>query len=124
MEQYLGNYDYYVEKRKQLQLMEEAQKIQPEVNKTRLKQERRKERENRQILREQENKVKTLENEIEDLERAIADYEAIMCQPSFYEDSDNVLAITKEYESAKKKLKDTMHLWEENMLILEDMKKE
>ncbi len=124
MEQYLGNYDYYVEKRKQLQLMEEAQKIQPEVNKTRLKQERRKERENRQILREQENKVKTLENEIEDLERAIADYELIMCQPSFYEDSDTVLAITKEYESAKKKLKDTMHLWEENMLILEDMKKE
>ena len=67
--------------------------------------------------------MKTLENEIEDLERAIADYEAIMCQPSFYEDSDTVLAITKEYESAKK-LKDTMHLWEENMLILEDMKKE
>ena len=44
-----------------------------------------------------------------------------MCQPNFYDDGDRVQDITKDYNNSKEELKETMLLWEENMILLEEM---
>ena len=121
IQEYLGNYQYYLEKKKQQQLLQEAQEIQPIINKTQLKQERKKERANQKLLKEQRQKISGLEKEIESLEGQIEDFESLMCQPNFYEDGDNALTVTKEYEDAKLRLKEYIANWEEDMIILEEM---
>ncbi len=121
IEEFLGNYDYYLEKKKQQQLIKEAQEIKPVINKTLLKQERKKERENRQVLKEQQQRVKSLELEIENLEKKISDFESIMCQPGFYDNSEDAKNITIDYENTKEHLKDVMAQWEENMILMEEM---
>lgn len=124
IEQYLGNYQYYVEKMQQQELIEEAQRVQPILNKTQQKQERKKQRENRQLIKKQQKKVKDLENASAKLEEKIAEYEEIMCKPNFYGDNEKALEITREYEEMKKQSKDIMNQWEEEMILLEEMKSE
>ena len=121
MEVFLGNYDYYLEKKKQEQLLREGQQIAPIINKTQLKQERRKEREYRQAFKNQQQRIVSLEHKIEELEKKIYKLEHIMCQPNFYDDGDRVQDITKDYNNSKEELKETMLLWEENMILLEEM---
>lgn len=124
IEQYLGNYQYYVEKMQQQELIEEAQRVQPILNKTQQKQERKKQRENRQLIKKQQKKVKDLENASAKLEEKIVEYEEIMCKPNFYGDNEKALEITREYEEMKKQSKDIMNQWEEEMILLEEMKSE
>lgn len=124
MEEYLGNYQYYIEKLQQQQLIEEAQRVQPVLNKTQQKQERKREKENRQIIKNQQKKIKNLEDTITKLEEKISKHEEIMCQPNFYEDRAKALEITKEYEEAKKQSECIMHQWEEEMSLLEKIKKQ
>lgn len=124
IEEYLGNYEYYVEKIKQQQLLEESEKTQPIINKTQLKQERKKARENHQLIKKQQQKIKDLENKISDLEQRISETELMMCQPDFYHNNEKALKITKEYEVAKGQLKVIMDQWEEEMIQLEEMKEE
>lgn len=124
IEEYLGNYEYYVEKIKQQQLLEESERTQPIINKTQLKQERKETRENRQLMKKQQQKINDLENKVSDLEQRISETELMMCQPDFYNNNEKALKITKEYESAKKQLKVIMNQWEKEMIQLEEMKEE
>ena len=120
IEQFLGNYDYYLEKKKQQQLLKEAQEAKPIINKTLLKQERKKEKANRFMLKEQQQKVKSLELKIENLENKISNFENKMCEPGFY-NSENATNITKEYNDTKQILIKAMTKWEKNMLLMEKM---
>ena len=120
IEQFLGNYDYYLEKKKQQQLLKEAQEVKPIINKTLLKQERKKEKANRFMLKEQQQKVKSLELKIENLENKISNFENKMCEPGFY-NSENATNITKEYNDTKQCLIEVMTKWEKNMLLMEKM---
>ena len=121
IEVFLGNYNYYLEKRKQEQLLAEGKELKPIFNKTQLKQERRKEREYRQAFRDQQEAINSLEITIGELEEKIYVLEQIMCQPNFYDDIDKAQAISQDYNDVKVELKEIMVQWEENMLLLEEM---
>lgn len=124
LKEYLGNYEYYLEKIHQKQLLEKSQKIQPTINKTQLKQERKKIRENRQRIKKQQQRVQNLENKVSKLEEKISETEKIMCQPDFYNDNEKAVKITKEYEIMKEQVKIIINQWEEEIIRLEEIKEE
>ena len=64
--EYLGNYDYYIEKKKQVQEMNTVEVIE-EKTKTQLKEEKRKEREQREAEKKNRVKRQNIEKEIEDV---------------------------------------------------------
>ena len=68
--EYLGNYDYYIEKKKQVQEMNTVEVVE-EKTKTQLKEEKRKEREQREAEKKNRVKRQNIEKEIEETEAKI-----------------------------------------------------
>ena len=87
--EYLGNYDYYIEKKKQVQEMNTVEVIE-EKTKTQLKEEKRK-KENKEKLRKK-NRVKrqNIEKEIEETEAKIEEMDVLLCQEEVYSNLKNL----------------------------------
>ena len=81
--EYLGNYDYYIEKKRQLSEMNKEENTETKT-KTQLKEEKRKEKEQREIERRSKNKIKKLEDDIEQTEKKIAGLDMMLCQEEIY----------------------------------------
>ena len=111
-ETYLGNYDYYIQKKKDKLSMNEPE-AKEEKTKTQLKEEKRKEREERENLRAIAKTQKKLEAEILELEEKIKELEELMCQEEIYSNEEK----SKEVHQETQKLKESLELlyseWEE-----------
>ncbi|WP_077369650.1 ABC-F family ATP-binding cassette domain-containing protein [Anaerosalibacter sp. Marseille-P3206] len=94
LKEYLGNYNYYVEKKNEVIEIEEEE----EKTKTQLKLERKKERELREKEKEKKRKIIELEESIKQLEEQISEIDHIMCDPNIYEEPEKVqqLAIKRD----------------------------
>ena len=113
--EYLGNYNYYLEKKNE-SLIEEEEEVQ-ERTKTQIKLDRRKEK---QILWEEKAKKKevlSLENSISEKETAIEDIDELLCAPEVYEDVDRVVELGKKREDLSAGLEE---LYDEWMLVSEE----
>ncbi|QUH18976.1 ABC-F family ATP-binding cassette domain-containing protein [Alkaliphilus sp. B6464] len=111
-ETYLGNYDYYTQKKKEKLSMNEPE-AKEEKTKTQLKEEKRKEREERENLRAIAKTQKKLEAEILELEEKINELEELMCREEIYSNEEK----SKEVHQETQKLKESLELlyseWEE-----------
>lgn len=121
---YLGDYDYYVEKKaeqKAIEALENAKtpsqkeevpdgKKQFELDKERKKQERQ--------LRRQ---IEALEEQINRFEERIEEGEARLLQPEVYSDVQKAQEIHAEMEQSKLKLDQLMHDWEQTQVELDDL---
>lgn len=114
MEEYLGNYDDYIEKKKSLAALNESQS-KPNITKTALKEQRRREREKQKIRRQRQEEIYELELRINELEDKIKDLEEQMCDPSLYDDIDTMLKVQKEYEETKQELDSVYAQWMEKV---------
>ena len=81
--EYLGNYDYYIEKKKQVQEMNTVEVVE-EKTKTQLKEEKRKEREQREAEKKNRVKRQNIEKEIEETEAKIEEMDVLLCQEEVY----------------------------------------
>jgi len=109
---YLGNYDYYIEKKKEkISLAEPEEK--EEKTKTQLKEEKRKEREERESLKAIAKNQKRLEAEISELEEKITELEELMCQEEIYSNEDKSREVHQESEQLKDRLNTLYTEWEE-----------
>ena len=81
--EYLGNYDYYVEKKKQVQEMNTVEVVE-EKTKTQLKEEKRKEREQREAEKKNRVKRQNIEKEIEETEAKIEEMDVLLCKEEVY----------------------------------------
>ncbi|AKL93858.1 drug resistance ABC transport system ATP-binding protein [Clostridium aceticum] len=108
-ETFLGNYDYYVEKKKG-QFFEEEDV--PTKTKTQLKEERRKEKEERDRARQLSKKREKIEEEIMTLEEKLSQLEALMCQEEVYSNPDKSKEIHQETVKVKEKISELYELWE------------
>ncbi|SHE74118.1 ATP-binding cassette, subfamily F, member 3 [Caldanaerobius fijiensis DSM 17918] len=106
---YLGNYDYYIEKKKKNTSNQEV--VMPAKTKTQEKNERKKEREKRQLIAQQKRQIAELEQSIVDVEEKIAEYERLLCDPQIYKNEIKISEITREYNSLKKKLDELYEQW-------------
>lgn len=113
--EYLGNYDYYLEKKKQQQEMQKIaddNNVVGEKTKTKIKEERRKEKENKQKENERKRSLKNIENEITILEKQIAGLETLLCDEKIYLFPEKIAEVGREKNEYQRKLNELYDKWE------------
>ncbi|MDB8805896.1 ribosomal protection-like ABC-F family protein [Romboutsia sp. 1001216sp1] len=109
--EYLGNYDYYLEKKKQVQEMSTNVEV-VEKTKTQLKDEKRKEREQREIEKKNRVKRQNIEKEIEETESEIEELDVLLCQEEVYSNPDKSREVSQKKSSLEDKLSTLYEEWE------------
>lgn len=109
---YLGDYDYYIEKKKEEKELEdllqaEQEKQQADSSKTNYHKGKAEQRESRRVAR----KIASLEEEIEEREANLAILEKEMAEPDVYQDHEKALDYTQQASELKKKLEQLMEEW-------------
>lgn len=112
--EYLGNYDYYIEKKRQLSEMNKEENTETKT-KTQLKEEKRKEKEQREIERRSKNKIKKLEDDIEQTEKKIAGLDMMLCQEEIYSNPEKSKEVNLEKSELENKLSSLYEKWEQIM---------
>lgn len=108
IKEYLGNYDYYLEKKNEVQ-DEEYEDF--GKTKTQIKLERKKERELLEIERNRKREIGELEKRISEEELKLEELDRLLCDPAIYENSEKVVEITKNREEVQKLLDDLYDRW-------------
>ncbi|MEI3607740.1 ABC-F family ATP-binding cassette domain-containing protein [Pseudogracilibacillus sp. SE30717A] len=110
---YLGNYDYYVEKkmeeaeRKRLEEKTETQESTPKQANLSFTVQKRIQSEQRK----KERLITKLETEIEELENSLAEIELSMTEPDIFNDHEKLLELTNKSHETKKKINQLMDEW-------------
>ncbi len=115
IQEFLGNYDYYLEKTTKKN--EDDSDDKKSKTKTQIQQEKRKERE---ILREEKKlkkQIKSVEKSISELEKELSNIDLILADNDIYEDTDKVLEITSTRENIEENLE---KLYEELFLLMDE----
>ena len=112
MTEYLGNYDYYVEKKNAL-LANVNQAEDESVTKTQVKLDRKKTKDKEKAEREEKKHIKSLEENISSLELKISSLEEKMCLPEVYSDHEKSQEINLEMISLKDDLDQVYLEWME-----------
>lgn len=113
---YLGDYDYYIEKKQEeaeiekLQQSEEAKEAISEKPSNR-KQDFKEEKMQRSEQRKKERRITELETSIETLEQEIATLEEKMAEPEIYQDHEKSLELLEQTNTIKEKLEQKMEEW-------------
>ena len=105
--EYLGNYDYYLEKKNQVEFEEEEDF----KTKTQIKLERKKERERLALEKKKREEILKLEKSIEDKESRIEELDKLLCDPELYDDPNRVVELTKEREGLEGELELLYDKW-------------
>ena len=109
--EYLGNYDYYIEKKKQIQEMSTVELVN-EKTKTQLKEEKRKEREQRQADKKNKFKRQNVEKEIEETEAKIEELDVLLCQEEIYSNPEKSKDVIQQKSDLEEKLSALYDEWE------------
>lgn len=111
IETYLGNYQYYEEKKKEL---EEMAKEEPEEQKTKtqIRYERKKERETLLQARKAKKEQEDIEKRINSLEEKIQSLNHQMCLPEVYTNPEKSKKIHEESNLLKEELQKLYQIWE------------
>ena len=109
---YLGNYDDYLEKKRQeeMGLLEEAA---PGMTRTQMDKEKRKQRQKNETKKQLLQRLKDTEAAIPAAEEAIARLEAQMGDPEIYKDGQKAAQVAREHEQMQQKLDALYEEWEE-----------
>ncbi|MGL4911435.1 MAG: ABC-F family ATP-binding cassette domain-containing protein [Romboutsia sp.] len=112
--EYLGNYNYYIEKKKQIQEMSIIEEKEDKT-KTQIKDEKRKEREQREAEKKNKHKIQQLEKKIQEVEIKIEELDMLLCQEDIYSNPDKAKDVSQEKASLEDKLSSLYDEWEELM---------
>ncbi|QDP39167.1 ABC-F family ATP-binding cassette domain-containing protein [Radiobacillus deserti] len=111
---YLGDYDYYLEKKQEeFELMElEKQEAAPvketQTAKSTFEQEKALKKEMRKIQR----RIEEIEQQIEELEARTEEIDELLCNPDVFQDHEKALELTEENTDIQQKLEALMEEWE------------
>jgi ATP-binding cassette subfamily F protein 3 len=114
IKEYLGNYDYYIEKKSELENPPEDSDVET-ITKTKLKEERKRKKMEDAEKKKHIQMVKNLEEEISTLEARLHELEHLMCDENIYTDPAKSKDIHEEYEASKMKLEELYTRWEEKI---------
>lgn len=112
--EYLGNYDYYMFKKRQVQEMSIIQENdKEEKTKTQLKEEKRKEREQREAEKKNRVKRQNIEKEIENTESKIEELDMLLCQEEVYSNPERAKEVSQDKTNLETKLESLYEDWEQ-----------
>ncbi len=114
--EYLGDYDYYVEKKleqEELLALETAvSNSAPTVDNTE-KTSYQQDKEAKKAERQRMRRIEEIEKTIESLEQKVVEHEDKLCEPDIFQDHEKVFALNKELEEFKGKIDELMDEWTE-----------
>lgn len=108
---YLGNYDYYIEKKNELEEIKrlEQETIMKKEDKRQLSYNEQKKKQSEE--RKKQRKIASLEEQIEALELQLAETETKMTEPEIFQDHEKALEMTNEANALKEKIEQLMDEW-------------
>ena len=108
---YIGDYDYYVEKKAQLRQINEAESAKPEsVSEEKLRWQAKKAEEAKR--RKKENDIRRIEEEIDRLETRDKTIDEMLADPAIGSDPGKCASLADEKETIASKLEELMEKWE------------
>ncbi len=110
--EYLGNYDYYINKKREIEEMATVVEVE-EKTKTQIKDEKRKEKEQREKEKKNRYKIKNIEQEIEEIEGKIEELDYLLCQEEVYSNPTRSKEVSQEKSNYEDKLSSLYEAWEE-----------
>ncbi len=121
--EYLGDYDYYVEKKLEQEEIAKLENGQKEKDKPSSQKENQssyhKQKEVKKLERQKQRRLQEIENMITKLEEQIEENEQLLCEPEIFQDHEKVQEISRENEEVKKRLDELLEEWAE---LAEDVK--
>ena len=108
LKEYLGNYDYYLEKKNESLYEEDEEDTK---TKTQIKLERKKEKELIQKERERKRQIKKLEEEITRTEKSIEEIDSLLYDPDIYEDHERIVELSQKRQELQDELDDLYEKW-------------
>ena len=112
LKEYLGNYSYYVEKKKNpLRFQIEEENI--GKTKTQIQEERRKKKEKEKEEKEKLQRVKHIEKSISDLESSLLEFQNQLCLEEVYSNPQKSEEVNKEISNTESKIEELYAEWEE-----------
>lgn len=117
MDLYLGNYDYYQEKLREMSLTEEEKAT---VTKTQIKKERKKEKLKREEIRTIKTKIRNIEKDMEEIDEKIKNLTKESLEEGFYDDQARVAEVFREIKDLEDMRDDLDESWLNLNLELED----
>jgi ATP-binding cassette subfamily F protein 3 len=112
VKEYLGNYSYYIEKKKnplRFETIEEGSGI----TKTQIKLDKKKKREVEKVEKEKANTIKTIENKIATIEESLEDLQGQLCLEEVYSNPEKSIEVNKEIQRIEEELQILYDQWEE-----------
>lgn len=116
MDLYLGNYDYYQEKLKEMSLTEEEKST---VTKTQIKKERKKEKLKRDEVKAIKKEISQIEKDMEDIDKKLKILTKESLEEGFYDDQKRVADLFKEMRDLEEKRDSLDEKWLDLNLELE-----
>jgi ATP-binding cassette subfamily F protein 3 len=117
IKEYLGNYDYYLEKVSEENQPEESQE--KEKTKTQIKEERKREREERNQKKKIKKRYEEVEALIKETETTIHTLEEEMCKEEVYSDPEKSRKIHSKQDKLQSELEELYEEWEELLSQME-----
>lgn len=111
VKEYLGNYNYYLEKKNEVLYDDEDNET--VMTKTEMKALRKKEKEKQKEERKKKKMINELEEKIANIEEKIQNLDQLMCQPEIYSDPDKSREIHQENNELKESLEKLFEKWVE-----------
>ena len=116
MSEYLGNYDYYVEKQKEMMAKDEESQT---ISKTQLNKEKKKQNLKRNEIKKIKNDIKNIEEKMDDVEERLGELNELTMSADFYQDQDLVKDTFAEIKSLEEEKENLDEAWFELNLSLE-----
>ena len=114
IKEYLGNYSYYVDKKKN-PLRFETEEEYEGITKTQIKLDRKKKKEQEKLEREKKNYIKSLEDKISTLEGDLEELQNQLCIEEVYSNPEESQRVNKEITNIETKLELLYEEWENHI---------
>ena len=113
LNEYLGNYSYYVEKKKNPQRFESLEEAAKGKTKTQIKEDNRKKREAKKEEKAKKLRIKTIESDITKAEEELNSLQESQCLEEVYSNPVESERVNKEIKAVEEKLEQLYEEWEE-----------
>jgi ATP-binding cassette, subfamily F, member 3 len=114
LNEYLGNYSYYVEKKKNPLRFQEIEEFSG-MTKTQQQNEKKKKKELEKFEKDKKQNLKELEKRISDLENSLIELDEKLCLPEVYSNPEGCIKVNNEISASKDELEELYTEWENLM---------
>ncbi|TYR78425.1 ABC-F family ATP-binding cassette domain-containing protein [Priestia megaterium] len=124
IQEFLGDYDYYVEKKAEIEEIKSLEKASNESQQLQLNKTDKhmyiQDKEQKKLMRQRNRRIEEIEEKISTIEAALAHNEELLCDPVIYQNHEESQRLNLEIEQLNEELSTLMEEWEEIQLLLED----